>query len=64
MLDRLDSLMALEQSRGTAKEAAKVTGTKTWALSTGTIHSDKTRIAYQEHAITFVKWDRNASGLN
>lgn len=63
MLDRLDSLMALEQSRGKAKEAAKVAGTKTWAFSTGKIHSYKTRQTYQEHAINFVKWARDAYGL-
>jgi integrase len=63
MLDRLDSLMALEQSRGKAKEAARVAGNKTWAFSTGKIHSYKTRQTYQEHAINFVKWARDAYGL-
>ncbi|MBA2397070.1 MAG: site-specific integrase [Ktedonobacteraceae bacterium] len=63
MLDRLDGLMALEQSRGKAKEVARVAHQKTWAFSTGKIHSYKTRMTYQEHAINFVKWARDAYGL-
>ncbi len=63
MLDRLDGLMALEESRGKAKEAARAAGASTWAFSTGKIHSFKTRQVYQEHAITFVKWARDAYGL-
>jgi integrase len=63
MLDRLDGLMALEQSRGQAKEVARVAHQKTWAFSTGKIHSYKTRQTYQEHAITFVTWARDAYGL-
>jgi hypothetical protein len=42
MIDRLDEHMTLEQSRGEAKEQAKRAGTKTWAFSTGNIHSYKT----------------------
>lgn len=63
MLDRLDEHMALEQSRGKAKEQAKIAGTKTWAFTTGKIHSYKTRQTYQEHAINFVKWARDTYGL-
>lgn len=63
MLDRLDGLMALEQSRGQAKEVARAAHQKTWAFSTGKIHSYKTRQTYQEHAINFVKWARDAYGL-
>ena len=63
MLARLDSLMALEQSRGQAKEEARKAGQKTWAFTTGKMHSYKTRQDYQEHAINFVKWARDAYGL-
>src|SRR5205823_6142154 len=30
----------------------------TWSISTGSIHSFKTRSTYQEHTIRFVKWAR------
>jgi integrase len=63
MLDRLDNHMALEQSRGEAKRVAKAANQKTWAFSTGKIHSYKTRQTYQEHAINFVRWARDAYGL-
>jgi hypothetical protein len=63
MLERLDGLMALEQSRGQAKEEARVAHKKTWAFTTGKIHSYKTRQTYQEHAINFVKWARDAYGF-
>lgn len=63
MLDRLDGLMALEQSRGKAKEAAKVAHQKTWAFTTGKIHSYKSRQTYQEHALNFVCWARDTYGL-
>src|SRR5207248_1863572 len=55
--------MALEQSRGEAKRVAKAANQKTWAFSTGKIHSYKTRQTYQEHAINFVRWARDAYGL-
>jgi integrase len=63
MLDRLDGLMALEQSRGQAKEQARLAGTKTWAFSTNKIHSFKSRQTYQEHALNFVTWARDIYGL-
>ncbi len=63
MLDRLDGLMALQQSRGKAKEAARADGQKTWAFTTGKIHSYKSRQTYQEHALTFVDWARDTYGL-
>ncbi len=58
-MDRLDACMALEQSRGKAKEAAKAANQKTWAFTTGKIHSYKTREVYQEHALHFANWARD-----
>jgi len=55
--------MAIGESRGAAKEAAHAAGGKTWAFSTGKIHSYKTRQVYQEHAIRFSKWARATYGV-
>lgn len=63
VLDRLDALMAIGQSRGQAKELARATGQRTWAFSTGKIHAYKTRSTYQEHVLTFANWARTAYGI-
>lgn len=63
IVERLDSLMAIGESRGKAKDAAKASGGKTWAFSTGKIHSYKTRQVYQEHAMRFGKWARATYGV-
>ncbi len=55
--------MAIGESRGQAKEQARREGTKTWAFTTGKIHSYKTRQTYQEHAFTFVRWARDTYAL-
>jgi integrase len=55
--------MAIGESRGLAKEAALAAGGKTWAFSTGKIHSYKTRQIYQEHSIRFGKWARDTYGV-
>jgi integrase len=58
VIDRLDSLMAIQQSRGKAKEIATAAGESTWAFSTGRIHSFKSRTTYQGHVVRFVRWAR------
>ena len=63
VLDRLDERMALNESRGIAKEAARSDGESTWAFSTGKIHSYKTRSVYQEHILNFANWARDVHGL-
>jgi integrase len=63
IVERLDSLMALGESRGKAKDEARAAGEATWAFSTGKIHSYKTRQVYQEHAIRFGKWARDTFGI-
>jgi integrase len=63
IVERLDSLMAIGESRGKAKEAARAAGASTWAFSTGKIHSFKTRQVYQEQAIRFGKWARATYGI-
>jgi integrase len=57
-LDRLDDKMAIGQSRRDAKRAIREERGLTWSVSTGLIHSFKTRSVYQEHTIRFVKWAR------
>jgi len=63
IVERLDSLMALGESRGAAKDEARAAGEKVWAFSTGKIHSFKTRQVYQEHSIRFGKWARATHGV-
>ncbi len=66
-MERLDSLMAIGKSRYEAKQAARkeaqARGEPFWSFSTGEIHSHKTRIIYQEHALGFVKWARATEGM-
>lgn len=57
-IDRLDTKMAISQSRRDAKQVIREEQGTTWSVSTGRIHSFKTRSTYQEHAIRFVKWAR------
>ncbi|MFL5624771.1 MAG: integrase, partial [Ktedonobacteraceae bacterium] len=57
-LDRLDDKMAIGQSRRDAKRAIREERGPTWSVSTGSIHSFKTRSVYQEHTVRFVKWAR------
>src|SRR6266567_4060324 len=57
-LDRLDSKMAIGQSRREAKQAIREEQGRTWSVSTGKIHAFKTRGSYQEHIVRFVKWAR------
>lgn len=57
-IDRLDTKMAINQSRGEAKRAIREEQGAIWSVSTGRIHSFKTRSTYQEHVIRFVKWAR------
>ena len=52
--------MAIGQSRRDAKQALREEKGPAWSVSTGKIHSFKTRSVYQEHAIRFVKWTRDA----
>lgn len=63
IIERLDSLMALGESRGKAKEKARAAGEETWAFTTGKIHSYKTRQVYQEQCIRFAKWARATTGV-
>ncbi len=57
-LDRLDDKMAIHQSRREAKQAIREEQGATWSVSTGRIHSFKTRSSYQEHVVRFIKWAR------
>lgn len=59
-LERLDNKMAIGKSRRDAKQAIREEQGLTWSVSTGLIHSFKTRTVYQEHTIRFIKWARSA----
>lgn len=63
IVERLDSLMAIGESRGKAKDEARAAGEQTWAFSTGKIHSFKTRQVYQEHTLRFGTWARDTYGI-
>jgi hypothetical protein len=57
-IERLDTKMAIGESRRDAKVAIREAQGTTWSVSTGRIHSHKTRSTYQEQTIRFVKWVR------
>lgn len=57
-IERFDTKMAIGQSRRDAKIALSDEGRRAWSVSTGKIHSHKTRATYQEQCIRFVKWAR------
>ena len=57
-IERFDTKMATHQSRRQAKIALRQAQGTTWSVSTGKIHSFKTRSTYQEQTIRFVKWAR------
>ena len=50
--------MAIGESRRDAKLALREEQGVTWSISTGKIHSFKTRTVYQESTVRFVKWAR------
>lgn len=58
-IERFDEKMAIGQSRRDAKVALREEQGATWSVSTGKIHSYKTRSTYQEQSIRFVKWVRS-----
>lgn len=57
-IERFDTKMAIGESRRNAKIALREEQGTTWSVSTGKIHSHKTRRTYQEQSIRFVKWVR------
>jgi integrase len=58
VIERLDGKMAIGESRRNAKIALREENGRTWSVSTGRIHSHKTRATYQEQTIRFAKWVR------
>ncbi len=68
-LERLDSKMALGESRYEAKQAAREALRKTgseehiWFFTTGKIHSYETRETYQKHSMHFLQWARETQGV-
>jgi hypothetical protein len=58
-IERLDSLMAIGQSRFQAKQAKRVASPEEgWTVSTGKMHSHTTRKVYQQHVLAFINWAR------
>ena len=58
-IERFDTKMAIGESRRDAKIALREEQGTTWSVSTGRIHSHKTRRTYQEQSIRFAKWARH-----
>jgi len=66
-IERLDSLMAIGESRREAKIAIRNTlpiGEKRWSISSGKMHSHITRKGYQEHVLHFLNWCRDTHDLH
>ena len=57
-IDRFESRMAIGESRREAKRVIRAEQGPTWSVSTGKLHSFKTRSVYQEHTLKFVTWAR------
>src|SRR5207245_1597050 len=63
-IERLDTLMAIGQSRFQAKQAQRATSPDLgWTVSTGKIHSHTTRKVYQQHVLAFINWARTTHGI-
>ena len=56
-LQRLDSLMAIGQSRHQSKVAIReAADQQVWSVTTGKIFSHTTRKVYQQHILAFINW--------
>src|ERR1700730_19474778 len=63
-IERLDTLMAIGQSRFQAKQAQRAASPDGgWTVSTGKIHSHTTRKVYQQHVLAFINWARTNHGI-
>lgn len=63
-IERLDTLMAIGQSRFQAKQAQRAASAEAgWTVSTGKIHSHTTRKVYQQHILAFINWARTNHGI-
>jgi integrase len=63
-IERLDTLMAIGQSRFQAKQAQRAASPDVgWTVSTGKIHSHTTRKVYQQQILTFINWARAQHGI-
>ena len=60
-IERLDSLMAIGESRFQAKRVTSPDAG--WTVSTGKMHSHTTRKVYQQHVLTFINWARAQHGI-
>ena len=63
-ISRFDQLMVPGESRFAAKSSARHAGETFWTFSTNTIHSHRTRQAYQQHVLHFINWARETHGVN
>src|SRR5689334_21604227 len=63
-IERLNSLMAIGQSRFQAKQAQRADSPdRGWTVSTGKIHSHITRNVYQQQILAFINWARAQHGI-
>jgi len=64
-IERLDGLMAINESRRDAKLALReASGEHLWTVSSGKIHSYTTRKVYQQHVLHFINWCRSTYQIN
>ncbi|HZU65923.1 MAG TPA: tyrosine-type recombinase/integrase [Ktedonobacteraceae bacterium] len=63
-IERLDTLMAIGESRFQAKQAQRAASPDGgWTVSTGKIHSHTTRKVYQQQVLAFINWARTNHGI-
>ncbi len=67
-IQRLDTKMAIGESRHTLKQdasaLARATGAPAvWSVTDGRIHSHQTRVDYQAQTLRFLNWARQSQGL-
>jgi hypothetical protein len=63
-IERLDSLMAIGESRFQVKQAKRAASPEAgWTVSTGKMHSHTTRRVYQQHMLAFINWARTNHGI-
>jgi integrase len=62
-IQRLDTKMAIGESRFAAKVAARAVDPALWSFSSGCIHSYGTRSSYQQHVLAFMNWCRATQGM-
>jgi integrase len=61
---KLETMLALGESRQAAKRDARAAGAHFWSFSTGKIHSITTLETYKDNAYRFARWARAEHGIH